>query len=110
MIRAGKLDRKLTFQRATTTLSEAGTPQEAWTNLAAMRAEKIEGVTEEETRRFGASSETAFTFRMRWLEGLTLADRALYEGETYTISSIRELGRRRGLEIQLARIANHAGT
>ena len=39
-----------------------------------------------------------------YYDGLTLEDRATYECGTYTIKSISEIGRRRGLEIHIDKL------
>lgn len=99
-MRAGKLDRTLYVERLTTTLDDYGVPVESWLNIAELRAERVKATAEEIMRDFGESSEAAITFRTRYLDGLTLADRVLFEGAVCDVKSIEEIGRRRGLLIQ----------
>ncbi len=100
-MKAGKLDRTITIQRATTTLSAAGTPSETWTSLIDLRAEIVDADATEQTRDHGASTETAITFLTRFVDGITVADRLVYESRSFDIKAVAEIGRRRGLEIRV---------
>jgi SPP1 family predicted phage head-tail adaptor len=99
-MRAGKLDRKIDIERAETTLDAHGVPQEVWVNVATMRAQLVQTSTEEFIRAYGASSESVVIFRTRFLAGVTVADRVLYDGRAYDIKETREIGRRHGLELR----------
>ncbi len=101
MIRAGRLDREITIQRALEVVDYFGVPRHAWTAVATLRAERVEAAAVEENRAHGASSERTITFRTRYHLGISLADRVLFEGEAYDIKEVRELGRRRGLELKV---------
>lgn len=99
-MRAGKLDRTITIQRFAATVDELGTPVQTWTDLATVRAQLVQQNTEEFIRGFGASDETAVIFRIRWLDGVTNADRIVYAGQNHNIKETKEIGRRRGLELR----------
>jgi len=99
-MRAGKLDRVVTIERATTAIDDYGTPQSAWATFATVRAQVIQASTEEFMRGFGASSEAVTVFRIRHLDGLTLADRVSYGSRAFDLKEIKELGRREGLELR----------
>jgi SPP1 family predicted phage head-tail adaptor len=103
-MRAGKLDRVITIERATTTIDASGTPQEAWATLATMRAELLDGTTDEFARSFGASTEAVAVFRTRYLDGLTVSVSVTFEGRAFGIKQVKEIGRRRGLELRTERI------
>lgn len=102
-MRAGKLDRVITIQRSTYEVDEYGTPVFAWTDLATLRAQIVQASTEEFIRGWGVSDETVIIFRTRFLDGVILADRIVYEGENHNIKEIKEIGRRRGLEMRCVR-------
>lgn len=104
-MRAGKLDRVITIERATTSIDLYGAPIIAWVPVATMRAQIVNGATEEFVRGPGASEETSITFRLRFLDGVTTENRVTYEGQEFDIKEIRELGRRRGLDIRCVRVA-----
>ena len=57
-MKSGKLAHVLTIQRATNGVTEAGTPTPTWTDLATLRAEKVEHSTTEYIRNYGAADET----------------------------------------------------
>ena len=104
MIRAGKLDRIIRIERATTTVDASGTPQQSWAPLATMRAELLDATTDEAARSFGTSTEAVALFRIRYLDGITVADRVIYEGQAFDIKQVKEVGRRRALELRTERV------
>lgn len=99
-MRAGQLDREIKIERGTHTLDQYGTPQFVWTEFVTLRARIIQATTEEFQRAFGASGETAIIFRTWFYDGITLADRVIYDGLIHNILEIKEIGRRNGLEIR----------
>lgn len=98
-MRAGKLDRTITLQAFTNIVNEFGTPIEAWTDVATMRAERVETGTEEFVRAMGAEAETQEVLRVRWRANVTVANRILFEGRAFNIKRVEEIGRRKGLLI-----------
>lgn len=103
-MRAGRLDRHIHIERATPGApNAAGTATLAWSPLACVRAEIIQGSAQEFIRG-GAVDEAAIVFRIRWVCEVKLADRVVYEGEAFNIKELKEIGRRRGLEIRCQRI------
>lgn len=100
MIRAGRFDRLIRFERNTPTGDDSiGTPVAAWAKLrdawAAMN--QISGT---ETFKSGKElSSRVSTFTVHYFEGLTAADRISYDSKKWDILTIREIGRRELLEI-----------
>ncbi|WP_418904092.1 phage head closure protein [Cereibacter sphaeroides] len=99
-MQAGKLVHVIEIQSLATSINEAGTPEQSWTKKATLRAELVTAEAEEFIRGWGASEETAVVFRARWLDGVTLADRVVFDGQAFNIKSVVPLGRRRGLELR----------
>ena len=99
-MRAGRLDRTITIERVTNGVDDYGTPQEGWTTLATVRAELLQTSVEEFIRAYGATADTIAIFRIRFIDGLTLADRVTYDGRPYDVKEAKELGRRMGLELR----------
>ncbi len=99
-MRAGKLDRIIVIERAATTVDEYGTPTEGWSTVATMRAELIQSSVAEFIRAYGATTDTIAIFRIRYLDGVTLADRVTYAGRPYDLKEVKEIGRRKGLELR----------
>lgn len=103
MVEAGKLDRRIQFQRFT--LTDDGFGQvEAFANLGSPIAAGKRDVSDGERMRAGeVSAQITSRFHVRssaFTRDLTPADRLVYEGKTYNIYGIKELeGRKRLLEI-----------
>jgi head-tail adaptor len=105
MRRVGQMDRVVTIQRVTaTTIDGFGEPVQTWTDLVTLRAKKLGGVATDETRTDIAVTDTVVKLQTYYYDGLTLEDRATYESGTYTLKSISEIGRRRGLEIHIDKL------
>jgi SPP1 family predicted phage head-tail adaptor len=103
-MRAGRLDRSITIQRSTYIVDDTGNPAYDWTDLTTQRAEIIQASTEEFIRAYGAADETVTIFRLRFFDGITNADRVLYAGMAHNIKEVKEIGRRKGLEIRTVAI------
>lgn len=106
-MRAGKLDRTITIQEFTNTVDDLGTPVMAWTDKATLRAQIMQISTGEYVRAYGAIDEAVVIFRTRFFEGVTNADRVKYAtGEVFNIKEVKEIGRRKGLELRCVRRTN----
>lgn len=101
-MRSGKLDRSITVQSFTNTVNEYGTPIETWTDVATVRAQIIQSSTEEYLTN-GASDTTSIIFRTRYFQGLTTSNQVIYEGETFNVREVKEIGRRKGLDLRCER-------
>lgn len=99
-MRAGKLDREITIQRSTRVRDDSGNSVYTWSDIATLRAQIVQASTEEFIRGWGASDETVIIFRVRWLDGIQLSDRILLDGRIHNLKEIKEIGRRRGLELR----------
>jgi SPP1 family predicted phage head-tail adaptor len=104
VIRAGKLHHTILLQRSTETIDAAGVPSPSWSTITVLRAEVVDLTAEEEIRACGASSEASVVFRTWWSAGVELADRILFHGEPFNIRSVKEIGRRRHLEIRAEKV------
>ncbi len=95
---SGRLDRKITIQELTTTNDEYGEPVESWSDLATVWAE-VKQQSAREMWESGKVSEVEMMFRIRYRSGIDTTNRISYDGDTYDITGVREIGRRDGLEI-----------
>ena len=99
---AGKLDRKIILQRFTTTVDAYNEPVLTWATLAT-RSASYEPISDGERFRAGETAANASArFVIRWSSAvatLNPKDRLQYEGETWQILHVKELGRREGLEL-----------
>lgn len=99
-MKAGKLDRRITLERLAEVVSASGAVSEGWTPIATVRAELVRQSADEYLAGPGEAENKTVIFRIRWMAGLTLADRVSYQRETYDLEQIVEIGRRRGLELR----------
>lgn len=99
-MRAGKLDRIITIERLTETVSPSGSVVTAWTNIATVRAEIVTQSAAEFLTGFGEAENGTIVFRVRYLPSITTADRVLYNGVAHDLKEVTEIGRRRGLELR----------
>ncbi|WP_083101399.1 phage head closure protein [Pseudophaeobacter leonis] len=100
MIRAGKLDRQITIERQTETVAASGAVLKTWAPVATVRAELVQRNADEYLAGFGEAESGNAVFRIRYLAGITTADRVTCDGTTYDIDEIAELGRKRALELR----------
>ena len=99
-MRAGRLDREITIQSFAAGVDELGTPDQTWATFATVRAQLVQASTEEFLRGHGETDAMAVVFRIRWLAGVTTNHRVQYEGRSLNIREVKEIGRRRGLELR----------
>lgn len=99
-MRAGSLDRIITISSKSTTTNAAGKITETFVALADVRAQVISSSLTEDFGAGGSSTSTPIVFRIRHFNDLTLDHVVSFEGRTFDIIAIREIGRRRGLDIQ----------
>jgi SPP1 family predicted phage head-tail adaptor len=103
-MRGGNLDRVIQIQRPTTALDMYGAAMTAWALVATMRAQKLENTISDREGTRGDTTDNVITFRMRWINGVTLENRVTYEGQQFKIMSIKELGRHIGLDLACERV------
>ena len=105
-MRAGKLDQTITLRSVTYVDDGFGGQELQETDFATLRAQIIEESTDEFVRNFGVSTERLRIFRTRWHDGVTIEMTVQHNGVPFNIKQIKEIGRRRGLEL---RCVNGAG-
>ena len=103
-MRAGTLDRLITIESESTALDLYGAPTKVWTAVATMRAQVLQFATDDHESERGNTTDTKITFRMRWMDGLTLDNRLCYQSQAFIIRQIKEIGRRIGLDVVCERV------
>lgn len=99
-LRAGKMDRKITLQRASAaTVNGFGEPQITWGTLLETWAQEIPIAGSEVYRSGREVGARVSRFFMRWFSDFTEKDRISYDGRIWDILSIREIDRKGGLEV-----------
>lgn len=100
MIDARRLDRSITLERSTTTLNADREEVTAWAPIATVAAQRLENGSREFLRAYGQAEEGEAVFRVRFIAGITTADRIVFDGDSLELVGIVELGRRAGLDLR----------
>ena len=103
-MRAGNLDRVIQIEQSSTALDAYGVVVTTWTLFATMRAQKLENATDNRESDRGDTTDTTITFRMHWIDGVTLDNRVSFEGQNFKITRLKEIGRRVGLDVVCERV------
>ena len=108
-MKAGKLDRRITVQRKTSTQSDSGQPLDTWATLVGPRWAAVAPVRGDErftAPQYAAKQQTEF--KIRWSQDvadLTPLDRIIYpygsenEADIYDVLAVHEIGRQEGMQI-----------
>jgi SPP1 family predicted phage head-tail adaptor len=103
-MRAGRLDRSIIIERKTEAVSDSGAVASSWSVIASPRAEVLQASAAEFLTGMGEEERGTIVFRIRYVAGITTEDRITYSGEAYNLVEIKEIGRRRGLELRCERV------
>lgn len=106
MIESAKLDRKITLERFMSTQDpDSGADVQNWATLATVWASKRDVSDSERVAAAEVQADITTRFQIRWDSSwadLNPLDRLVYDGRTYDISAVKEIGRREGMEITAA--------
>ena len=94
-----KLDRRITIQRKTTTQNDFGEVVEAWVLVATLWAERVQPKAWERFTAQQVMAEGEEKFKIRYRTDIGPLNRVIFEGRTFDIKGVIEIGRREGLEI-----------
>lgn len=103
-MKAGRLMEVIELQRSTSAVNDAGTAALTWAPFATLRAERIDLAEAETIEGYGASDTATVTLRARFCEGVSNADRVIWNGEPWNITRAIPIGRRKGIELRCERI------
>jgi hypothetical protein len=105
MIRAGDLDRTLYITRVSELLDEFGAASDCATQRAVrLKAALLENHSNDTMQAWGAASDTTLIFRTWFISWVKAGDLVRYQGREFIVKEIKELGRRRGIELQVERV------
>lgn len=95
---SGRLDRRLTLQKPTTTTDDYGEEETTWNDYREVWG-SIQKQSGREMFEAGKLAEIEILFRVRYLSEIDTTWRIQYDGKDFDITHIKEVGRRDGLEI-----------
>jgi SPP1 family predicted phage head-tail adaptor len=98
-MRAGRRDRKIIFERFTTSETVIGAPEETWSTHRTEWAEYIPVSGKEILQLNREVSGELARFNILYTSLISVKDRINFNGKYWDIIAIRELGRNVGLEI-----------
>lgn len=98
-INPGKMNRVILIQKLGQDVAPSGSVTTYWGGGFTVRAELVQRQTDENDTAAGEGTESRVTFRVWYIQDITTSDRILYDGNSYQIASVTEIGLRRGLEI-----------
>jgi head-tail adaptor len=102
-MRAGSLDRVIVIEAPTVTYDEYRTPVTSWAPVVTLRARLFTRSIDDRQGQHAVTDSTV-TFRTYFYPGITLEHRAVFEGQAFKITAIKEIGRRVGLDIMCERV------
>lgn len=94
------MDRTIRVERSAETSDEYGGVTPGWAEAVTVRAQLIEQSTSDYMQGAGEEARRMAVFRTRWIDGIQNADRVVFDGLPYDVEQIKEIGRRRGLELR----------
>jgi SPP1 family predicted phage head-tail adaptor len=105
-MRAGSLDRRVELQhRVLGARTARGSQVETYETYATVWARKQDLTGREYFAAQGMNAEGSTKFVIRFREDVLETDRVLFNGRSYNVRNIAELGRREGLELTVSTVA-----
>jgi SPP1 family predicted phage head-tail adaptor len=99
---ASALDLRIVIQAKTSAQDESfGGAVETWEDVVTVWAQYLPGGGNERFAAAQVYAETQARFRLRWRDDVTVQNRITFEGKTYDILAVDEIGRRHGLELKV---------
>lgn len=96
-VNAGKMDKRITLQANAPIQDGYGQEIDAWSDLAEVWAERKDGLGADTEREVENEERVAWTydrFVIRWRSDVSVNNRVLYNGLTYDLTSVKDLGRK----------------
>lgn len=93
-MRAGKMDRRITIERATVVgKDDFNDDVLEWGPIATVWAQARPNRGAERFTAAEVAGSAVMTFHIRYRDDVTVKDRILYDGKTWNIVDVREVGR-----------------
>jgi SPP1 family predicted phage head-tail adaptor len=98
-MRAGDLDRKITFQKKTPTQNDFGEEEMTWATYAKVWAKQVPQGGNEAVQVGHEVGQLPVKFRVRYRNDFNEEMRIIFDAKIFDITAINEIGRREGLTI-----------
>lgn len=108
----GKLDRRITIQRATVTYNEFNDPIESWSDLVTVWAKRTDASAAESYRAQEVGAQISARFTIRYssdVADVNPKDRIVFGGRDYNITGVREPDSTRNQWIEIDAVARADG-
>lgn len=102
-LRAGDLDRMITIEQYALTRDADNQPIETWTAIATVAASWRRATANERLASAQVTAMVTDIFEIRWAPTVVEADpkcRLVYDGRSYDLTEVTEIGRQEGLLIK----------
>lgn len=99
-MKAGERDRLITFLQPVTTTSPSGMTKETFQEFSKAWAKKMDSSAMEDVEKVQRVAERSTVFEVPYFAELRETWNISYDGRTYEILGISEIGRRAGLSIE----------
>lgn len=104
-MKAGELDRRIDIQQAVISKNALNESISQWISLGTVWAKKTDVSDGERMRAAETSAQITTRFLIRWsiaMSAVNPKDRVVFDGRTYDIFFVKEIGRHEGIEISAA--------
>jgi SPP1 family predicted phage head-tail adaptor len=99
---AGQLDRRITILRATVAADAFNEQVQTWEDIATVWAHAAPVMDAEKQRAGETLASKSYRFTIRYssdVADVDPRDRVTFDGRTYDVQGVKQIGRREGLEI-----------
>jgi SPP1 family predicted phage head-tail adaptor len=101
-LKAGKMDCRVSVERFTNTVNAFGTPVMTWAATHSIWAQVIQRSAKEFLEAVGDVDRELIVFRIRFIAGVTAADRVIFEGRAFDIQEVTPWAREGVLDLRCA--------
>jgi head-tail adaptor len=98
-MQAGKLQNRIELQCLVESFGLDRSIRQSWRTYATGKAELRQAGASEFLTTFGEGVSNNAVFLIRWIPGVSVADRIVHGGKAWNIVAVAEIGRKKGLEL-----------
>lgn len=99
-MQAGKLQNRIELQILQESFGLDRSVRQSWRTYTTVKAELRQAGASEFLTTFGEGASNSAVFVIRWIPGVSVANRIMHGGKAWNIVALAEIGRRKGLELR----------